>query len=854
MTSTGDAGPDPARNASDPVQAVPRAVRRSRALWRRARAARDAAAADAAARIASAGEDAAEIRRSSDARVARTLAAADQEARDIVTAAQAEAGRIVALARGPAPTLRSDVGWRHDQSARRRGAVPPGGGPPPDAADSSATLALPAAEAASTRAAWALVAWVVVSTAVIVAGQGGPLAVAAVVAVSVVCPGLGIVLGLGRAAGPDRGVTTVLLSVCWSGAVALFCAWTTLQQPMVQYGALVAPALVGAAVAIRRGRTSAHRPGSATPARPRSRVPTGARAGCLLLLASASTYVISLIGSRQEPVGEYGLLPVLGPWFVAAVTLAVAAVVVACLLRPVSVWLGTAGLVAVGLLFTPPRVLLDHNLLAGWAYKHLGVVDLIVQQQPLQDPRDLFQQWPGFFAVAAQVQVLSGADPLSYANFAQPLFAGMAAVGLGAAVHRLFGGALTPIVATLLFLCTMWAGQFYYSPQTMSFALVMLCLAHVVTLMRSLPQDRLRTGWLGRSCSWALRDLPAPQPLDRAARGVLVATVVATYLLVVVSHQITPYLLVLQLAPAALSGWLVGRWRWGYVVLATLPVLWLFLHRAVLGTNTALNGFSFANAQSLVTGPSSDAQELAATAARVVAAFVLGGGVLAALTYVRRFGTVLLPVMLAVMPAFVLLGGNYGGEAPYRVWLFASPWFCALIAKRVCHLARLRATVVVVVGALSVGTFLASAQAASFGMYPFLAVSDDEVAASRWLSEETPPGSTIVHLTRTFPGRISSGYSRRNPLHTINDPALIDYPQFDDDRLLSRPMAELQAEVVAEFGDDLYLVLARSMEEETRYYGVLPEGAVLDLADALVASPYWTVAYANREVWVFAPR
>ncbi|MDQ4055615.1 MAG: hypothetical protein M3237_23380 [Actinomycetota bacterium] len=694
----------------------------------------------------------------------------------------------------------------------------------------------------------------VVSTAVIVAGRGGPLAVAAVVAVSVTGPGLGIALGLGRAAGPDRGVTTVLLSVCWSGAVALFCAWTTFQQPLVQYVALVAPALGGAAVAIRRDRASAQRPGLPTPARPLPRVRTGVRAGCLLLLASASTYAISLVGTRQEPVGEYGLLPVLGPWFVAAVTLAVAAVVVACLMRPASLWLGTAGLVAVGLLFTPPRVLFDHNLLAGWAYKHLGVVDLIVQQQPLQDPRDIFQQWPGFFAVAAQVQVLSGADPLSYANFAQPLFAGMAALGLAVTVHRLFGSALTSIVATMLFLCTMWAGQFYYSPQTMSCALVMLCLAHVVTLVRALPQDRLRTGWFGRSCRWALRDLPAPQPLDPTARRVLAATVVATYLLIVVSHQITPFVLVLQLAPAAFAGWLVGRWRGGYVVLAALPVLWLLLHREVLATNTALNGFNITNAQSLVVGPSSDAQELAATAARVVAVLVLGGGALAALAYVRRFGTVLLPVMLAVMPAFVLIGGNYGGEAPYRVWLFASPWFCALIAKRVCDLARLRAVAVVVVGALSVGTFLASAQATSFGMYPFLVVSDDQVAASRWLAEETPPGSTIVHLTRMFPGRISAGYSQRNPLDTINDPALISYPQFEGDRLLRLPMAELRAEVVAEFGEDAYVVLAPSMEEETRYYGLLPEGAVLDLADGLVASPYWTVAYANREVWVFAPR
>lgn len=820
MSSTRDAAAGPDEDASASARASPRVVRRSQLLWERARATRDTAVLDAAARIASARVEAGEIRRSSDARVAHVGTAADEDARAVVATAEAEAASIVTLARERPTASTTAVSLRTDTE--------------------------------STGLAWALVAGVVLATAAIVVGRGSAPAVGAAVVLSVVCPGLGIVLGLGRAAGPDRAVTAVLLSVCWSGVVALASAWTAFQQPILQYGALVAPALVGSAVAIGRGRTTGLR--SPARGRPRPRLRAGAAAGWLLLLAGAASYAVSVIGSRSEPVGEYGLLPVLGAWFVAAVALAVAAVVFASLLRPVPVLLATAGLAAVALLFTPPRVLFDHNLLAGWAYKHLGVIDLIVQQQPLQDPRDVYQQWPGFFAIAAQVEVLSGTDPLTYANFAQPLFVAMAAFGLATAVHRLFGDVVTPILATLVFLCSMWAGQFYFSPQTMCFALVMLCLAHAVTLLQSLPQDRLRTGWFGRSCGWALRDLPPPRQLDPAARRVLVATVVATYLLVVVSHQITPYVLVLQLAPAVLAGWLTGRWRWGYVVLAALPVLWLYLHREVLGTNTPLTGFSFANAQSLVTGPSSDAQELAATAARVVAALVFGGGALAAMRYRRRFGVVMVPVMLGVMPAFVLLAGNYGGEAPYRVWLFASPWFCALIAKAVADLTVRRAGAVVTVGALSVGMFLASAQATSFGMYPFLSVSDDEVAASRWLAEETPPGSTIVHLTRTFPGRVSAGYTRRNPLHTINDPALIDYPEFGRARLSGLSPAELHAGVVAEFGPGAHLVLARSMEEETRYYGALPEGAVLDLADELGASPYWTVAYANREVWVFVAR
>lgn len=720
-------------------------------------------------------------------------------------------------------------------------------------ADRSRHPRRPVPEPGARVAATALLAAVAVTTGLIVADRGGPLAVAATVVVSLLGPGLGLVVGLGPRAGPHRAVTTLLVSICWSSTVALLCAWTTFQQPVVQYVVVVAPAVVGAGAALRRSegwvtRGSTGENGSWGP-----RFRGGPAAGVLLLVASAVAWVTAVAGSRDRPVDEYGLLPGLGPWFAVAVALAVAAVVLALLVRPASRALAAAGLVAVGAMATPPRIVFDHNLLAGWAYKHLGAVDLIVRQDPLQDPYDVFQQWPGFFALGAQIEVLSGSDALTYANFAQPLVVALAAGGLFATARQLYGGSLVPALATLLFLSTMWAGQFYYSPQSFAFALTSLALVHVVTLLQTLPQDRLQAGWFARRCGAVLRGLP-PARSSPEGRGVLVGTAVATYLVVIVSHPLTPFVLVLQLAPLVLLGWVSGRWRWGCVGLALLPFLWLSLHREVLDTTSALNGFSLTNAQGLITGPTSEAQELAALCARAVAMLVLGGGLLAALTYFRRFGTVVVPVMLGVMPLFVLLGGSYGGEAPYRVWLFASPWFCAVLAKRIGDLVRFRTPVVIATAVLSAAAFLASAQASAFGMYPFLVVSDDQVSASRWLAEETPPGSTVVHLTHMFPGRVSAGYAARNPLHTINDPVVIGYPQFERDRLLTMSAPELHAGLTGEFGDGLHLVLARSMERETRYYGVLPEGAVVDLASELAASPYWTVAYANDDVWVFTPR
>ena len=125
--------------------------------------------------------------------------------------------------------------------------------------------------------------------------------------------------------------------------------------------------------------------------------------------------------------------------------------------------------------FNGTPMMLDPTPLSSWTYKHFGVVDYIVHGGALNDSADIYQQWPGFFAAAAGLVRLSGKSPMAYANWAQLFFEVLDAIVLFAIAHRLAPRHRTvPYITVLLFTTANWEGQFYFSPQTFAFLLVLL--------------------------------------------------------------------------------------------------------------------------------------------------------------------------------------------------------------------------------------------------------------------------------------------------------------------------------------------------------------------------------------------
>lgn len=696
--------------------------------------------------------------------------------------------------------------------------------------------------------------------------HGGSGAVGAAILLALLVPGLGVVVATDRGTLPQPVVSALLWSIGWTTAVGLACAWLQWQSPVGQVALLALPALVGSVRTLwrptdRRITLSWLRPESAWWWR--------YAVGVLLLALAVASFVTAVVRARGATIGDYGLLPALGPPFVVALLASAAMVLTGAVAddtgdagnRAMPLLIGGLGLL--GAMFTITPALLTPYFLDGWDYKHFGVVDLIARGLPLDDPTDAFQHWPGFFADSALVQSMTGVPPIGYANLAQALFLALSAYGLWVALRSLFDRRVAAVLGVLVFLSSMWAGQIYFGPQSLGFVLVTLQQAQLVLLLRSLPPPEPDgRGPRARVVRWLIRGAPGAVRLSERGRTGLTATFVVGFLATVVTHQLSPYALLLQGVPFVLLGWLRGRRMLPFLALATTPLIWLFLNRSAVAANDVLNGFSLANTHNGITWATSPQQVLASRLAHVVGATVWLAGTVAAATYARRFGRVLVAVALAFMPFALVAAGSYGGELINRLWLFTAPWFAALIGTRIADLprtsrrlprVRVRAVTVVVAALASVAGLVASMQATDFGMFPMLEVDTEHLAAARWLDEQTPPGSTIVTAMSSFPDRISAGYAERDPLHGVNDPSLTDYDYIADQLRDGVAPDVLAREVREQFGDRAYVVFSASMERQNEYFRMLPKGRLTALADTLRRSRAWQVAYRNDEVVVLRP-
>lgn len=101
-----------------------------------------------------------------------------------------------------------------------------------------------------------------------------------------------------------------------------------------------------------------------------------------------------------------------------------------------------------------------------WLYKTIGVVQYINHYGHLNRHIDIYQNWPGFFALAAWFGKVAGVStPLDYAKWAQVVFELAALPLLYLAYAALSLSVWQRWMALLLYAASNWIGQDYYSPQ-----------------------------------------------------------------------------------------------------------------------------------------------------------------------------------------------------------------------------------------------------------------------------------------------------------------------------------------------------------------------------------------------------
>jgi hypothetical protein len=438
----------------------------------------------------------------------------------------------------------------------------------------------------------------------------------------------------------------------------------------------------------------------------------------LLILIALGLWILGVIRVNVTWLGPYGLLPALPMLFYAG--LAVFLVSATCELmraRP-SPWRMAVHVVALVFMLYGTAPLIYAEARYEWFYKTVGIVQYINAHGRLDHHIDIYQNWPGFFAFAAWFDKVAGiSTPISYGKWVQVAFELAAIPVLYLIYHSLSLSVRQRWVAILLYSAANWIGQDYFSPQALSTVLSLGIMAIVMRWLYVRPPSPRRavqasTGsqltslsaearsrhsgyrrpeylppWYQRP--WYRRRWHRPSddrpPWHRSFRSdaPAVAAIVVVFSLITFTHQLSPYVLVVQLGALAAARLMHPRWL--PIVLAVIAIAYLMPRYQFVATHYGLTkslGHFLTNLRppSFSVPHVSPAQKFIQQCAEILS---IGMWLLAGLgAWLNRHSgrAILGLILLAYSPVMLLALGSYGNEGILRVYLFSLPWSAALAA------------------------------------------------------------------------------------------------------------------------------------------------------------------------------
>jgi retron-type reverse transcriptase len=212
----------------------------------------------------------------------------------------------------------------------------------------------------------------------------------------------------------------------------------------------------------------------------------------VLLPISLILWAIGVSRTNVTTLGPFGLVAALPIIFYAGVAvLVVSALFELAQARPTRprMALHAAGLVV--MLYATPAIVYQQGRY-GWLYKTIGPVQYINHFGHLSRHIDIYNNWPGFFALAAWFGKVSGVgSPLVYAKWAQVVFELAALPLLYLCYAALSLSVWQRWLALLLYSASNWIGQDYYSPQALGTILSLGIMALILRWLYGGNRDPL---------------------------------------------------------------------------------------------------------------------------------------------------------------------------------------------------------------------------------------------------------------------------------------------------------------------------------------------------------------------------
>ena len=480
-----------------------------------------------------------------------------------------------------------------------------------------------------------------------------------------------------------------------------------------------------------------------------------------------------------------------------------------------------------------------------WVYKHIGVTNLILHTGRVHPSVDIYNRWPGFFSLAAVFSRLSSQpDAISYAAWSDPVFALLDAV-LVAAVARAASRSLCVAGwAALLYIVSNFVVQDYFSPQAVAFVLSLAIF--VLILRQRTVLSTIRT-WIDRGAR--LRGRPRGRAIEplRIGRKKSIGLIVLLEIAMVMTHQLTPYIALLQLGGLAVLGVVRPSWRL-IAALTTITVAFLLANLGyVLAHYHLFTGFNpVANAQVHV------------QAIGLPWAVTHGGGLISVLTNVLALAATvrliraghgraaIVLLTLAAMPYALLFTQSYYGETSLRIFLFSAPWRVALVAWALATIPgvwRQAAAGFAVVGALTV-LWLPTV----LGDAPIQVVPAGEVAASRAFDERAAAGSVLMLAAPGFPSRSGARYAHM--ANSSYDANLTMYSDFRG-RMLGAQDIPRVIEIMRWYSHSDFLVFFSTADLYATTSGLLPADSLASLEAAVRKSPRFRLWFSAPDARIY---
>lgn len=546
-----------------------------------------------------------------------------------------------------------------------------------------------------------------------------------------------------------------------------------------------------------------------------------ARPSLIVLGLALVAWLVCLPTVGQAPASAWGLLVAASPALVVSLVLVIAAGLLALRHRS-----GVGLLAAAVVMVAVQRLTLSLATevpIYPWTYKHIAIVDYIDRYHYVVRGTDIYHNWPGLFALTSWADELTGVSPMAIAHWFTPVFH-LALLPLVYAAARAWRR--TPLVSAatvFVFQAGSFISQDYFSPQALGY---LLAFGVVIGL--------------GESAYRRSASIPA----------------LVVFAGVVVTHQLTPYWLLL-----VVTGLVVFRrvrsW-WLPVACAAIALGYLYLNYAIVtryGAVTSTNplqnirltqravplfGFRVAFYTAIV------CYLIAFGTTAVVLLHRLSAGRFGRSRGTRRRPTPRrewrAPAVLAFAPILLLAVQGYGGEAIFRVFLYALPGLAPVLATvlLVAFRARLRAALPMVV--LAVVLCLAAAQS-YLGVYSAYRIDRSQVAMWDTINREAPIGSYLYVLGPGFPGNWQWQYAQRNQRGGGSGSAIFSSDvrvdsDFDTDVQYDDFMKLLLANLRTST-KPIFMVTSTGAQTYGEINGVLEPGSNQNLRRHMLADPRW---------------